>query len=259
MSALMSAHFRCWVTNPFHSSGAFAATISASAISLNAHQHPIGTIGVVPTLVSLVTSALEAYSLSDVEDALVAEYCAQNHLIPEGNTSLGRALARNDLAPLRTHLLQANSWSLDDLIISFETCVPRDEAKRYGAVFTPDAITSFMAAEAIQRAVDSGVAVDEITVIDPAVGCGALLVAALRALVARGTKSPSEVSKRLTGIDISASSASRAELLISIACLALADPLPAKPNIIVGNSLEDDIADLALDTRGYSLVLANPA
>ncbi len=199
------------------------------------------------------------YPLEEVEAALVAQYCQENGLVPLPGTALAELVrVGGAFTDLRDRLASAERWDLDDLVISFETCVPTAEAARYGAVFTPEAITSFMAREAIIRRLDSGESPGEITVVDPAVGCGALLVAALRELATRSHESPSEITARLAGVDISADSIRRAHLLLSVACLALGDAAEPRARLIVGDTLTADLPAL-LDRAGeYSIVIANP-
>lgn len=211
------------------------------------------------TLLELTRTAVSGHDLISIENALVAGYCNVHNLHPAEDTPVGDAAAagRNE-TELGVLFQDADDWTLDAIVMAFETLVPADEAKRYGEVFTPEVITSFMAAQAADRAIEAGFDLREATVIDPAAGCGALLVAALRELVARTGEDACDVAARLTGIDISADSIRRAHILIGLTCLTLGDTATPKPRLVVADTLTTDL-DAALDGRQeHTIVLGNP-
>ena len=101
----------------------------------------------------------------------MAEYCSVHNLLGAEDTPVGTAVtAGRGEVELRTLFRQSGVWTLDAIVMAFETLVPAGEAKRYGEVFTLEAITSFMASEAVNRIVGAGVDLHDVTVIDPADG-----------------------------------------------------------------------------------------
>ncbi len=143
--------------------------------------------------------------------------------------------------------------SLDDVVQAFESLVPAAESKAYGAVFTPEPICRFMAQHAISHAkATSG------TVIDPACGCGALLVAALRRIHALSSRRPRDiVAEQLFGVDISVTSVERARILFALACVELGDdPEELRDNLMVDNALTKDWG--TVPQAPFDVVLANP-
>lgn len=135
-----------------------------------------------PTLSVTATAALlaDGATLRDTEAALVQRFAHHHGLTPAPGGVVHRLTS--DVSPGIAAAFEAlagvDDLSLDELVMAFETLVPAPEAKAFGAVFTPEAITSFMAREALARLVALGVPLATATVVDPAVGCGALLVAA---------------------------------------------------------------------------------
>ena len=212
-----------------------------------------------PHLVEIVRAEVLTHGHAAIEAGLVAEFCAQRGLVPSPTGAVGVAVAAAaDMTELRAALSCAARFDLDDLVMAFEVLVPDEEAKRHGAVFTPEAITSFMATETLRRAVDAGHDPATATVIDPAVGCGALLVAAIRELVTRTGAAPSAVAARVTGVDISSDSIRRARLLIGVTCLTLGDTVEPQPNLVVANALTAPVAAFVGSLRRHTVVLANP-
>lgn len=154
-------------------------------------------------------------------------------------------------AALRRRL--GGGLALGDLVVAFESLVPADRAAADGVVFTPPPIAQFMAA----RGVDTPAAAPA-RVCDPAVGCGALLAAALPLLAARAGEAPSRAAARLTGVDTDADNVRRAGLLLALATLTLGDAAPPTPQLHVADSLRVDWAALTGTPRGFDLTIANP-
>lgn len=155
----------------------------------------------------------------------------------------------------------ASSMTLDEVVMAFETLVPEEEAKRYGAVFTPAPITAFMAKEAVRRLSDRDIDLSGVRAIDPSVGCGALLIAVLERLAETLGADPADVAERLYGVDISANSVHRASILITLACLALGSAREPNlaPNLRVADSLTVAYADLfGEEAATFDLVIGNP-
>lgn len=216
-----------------------------------------------PNLTVTATAAAVAagHSLQATESALLRMFCRQHDLAPQPDSLLGRLVTASDkdVDAAEEALTGLPELDLDGLVMAFETLVPAEEAKKYGAVFTPETITSFMANEAIDRAAALGINLDGAHVVDPAVGCGALLIAALRSLVERTGQAPHEVANRLYGSDISEDSVTRARLLLALACLYLGDEQEpdTTTTIVVADALLSDWNDV-FGRDHFELVLGNP-
>lgn len=212
-------------------------------------------------VISAVSAALGAgHDLAAIESALVQAFCEEQGLTPAHGGVLARTIEPTPGADdARAALAGVGPLNLDALVMAFETLVPASEAVRYGAVFTPEAITSFMARESLDRLTSLGVDLTAATVIDPAVGCGALLVAALRAIIDRTHESPHAVCERLYGADVSADSVARARVLLALTTLYLGDPVEPDlgSRMVVADALLSDwVATFGRAT--FSLVLGNP-
>lgn len=194
-----------------------------------------------------------------LEDALVAAYCARNCLTPSPTSRLAVSCERVSHTPLLDAAAKAlpTAATLDDLVMAFETLVPQEDAKLYGATFTPAAVTRFMAREATMRLRRRGGQLDEAKVIDPSVGCGALLLSVLQEIVGHTGERPSTVTRRLFGVDISEDSVRRAHLLIDVACLQLGDPNEGEATLVVDSSLDPSEANPLLH-HSFDIVIANP-
>lgn len=188
-----------------------------------------------------------------VEGALLGLYVADFAVRPAAGSRLAGAIGCADAATaarLGDGLDRAPE--LDEVVARFEAMVPATVAQGAGVVFTPSAVADFMAAEALRRFRTSGGDLSAATVADPAVGCGALLAASLRELVARTGQRPGEVSSRLSGMDVCADSVRRARLLLDATCLELGDASGSRAVLRVGDSLHDH-------TGGpFDVLLANP-
>ena len=216
-----------------------------------------------PTLAVTATAALLAggVTLRDTEAALVQRFCRQHGLTPAPGGVVHELTsdASPGAATAFAALEGVGNLSLDELVMAFETLVPAPEAKAFGAVFTPEAITSFMAREALARLVALGVPLASATVVDPAVGCAALLVAALRAITTATGQRPGAVASRLYGTDISPESVHRARILLALTALYLGDPdePDLTATIVVADALSANWAAL-FGRAVFSLVLGNP-
>lgn len=148
--------------------------------------------------------------------------------------------------------------TLDDLVEAFEALVPGEQATAHGAVFTPAPVATFMATEAVRAAAAAGVDLTTATAVDPAVGCGALLVAVLNQLVKATGQPAHKVAQRLWGVDVDSASVQHAKVLISVACLLLQDTVvpDLDATLVCGDALT-----LNWPTVGpgaFSIVIANP-
>lgn len=188
-----------------------------------------------------------------VEAALVAAWCAAHGLTPTPGGAVHAAVSAAN--PQLTAAFSAvEAWEVDGVVMAFETLVPANEAARYGAVFTPAPVTAFLVSEAVHRwsATNPGRDLADVTVLDPTVGAGAILAAALTQLTAATGQRPHEVANRLHGVDISPGSVRRARTLLELMCLTLGDPVIPAPHLTVGDALT------VAHERRFDLVVGNP-
>lgn len=203
------------------------------------------------------SALLRGHSLSAIEGALVRRFLSDASLVVEKNVLLLDVTRPSEEVLAASSVLSCpGALSLDDLVRAFELLVPSDDAKLYGAVFTPSGITSFMA----QETITSTVAAQGPHVVDPACGCGALLVAALRRVHDLTGEAPSSVVPRLHGVDVSAESLHRARVLLAITALALGEDVPQlEYSLLAGNSLTLDWKSAFPGVAGrFDVVLGNP-
>ena len=111
-----------------------------------------------------------------------------------------------------------------------------------GRVYTPAPLAAFMAEAALDAWLGDLAA---LRVLDPACGCGALLVAVAEALLVRGLP-PTVVAERLRGVDVDADA-------VAIARTRLESLLGAPVTLAVGDSLDPNVLAGECD-----LVIANP-
>lgn len=122
-----------------------------------------------------------------------------------------------------------------------EAAVEPVDRRRQGVHFTPDALATTIATRAL-------VGFEAPSVGDPACGGGALLLAAGRALVARGEE-PTQVVARLWGADIDMLAVATTEAALTI----WAGTPPPPGNLAVHDALVDDLRWPAVD-----VVVGNP-
>lgn len=179
------------------------------------------------------------------EALLLAAFCRALNVAPPPGHPLHPPVAAVQTDPLPT----VASW--DELIAGFEALVPGGVARRDGVVFTPEQIAAFMAEQTVARSPHPA----RLTVVDPAVGAGILLVAAMRALHAQTGEPPSQIGARLTGIDISEDSLRRCYLALNLAALALGDTNPVRPRLFCASALHPDTWRAA---GRHDIAIANP-
>lgn len=214
------------------------------------------------TTVTITAAAIAAgHTLRNVEAALLQRFVTENNLTPSPGGVLAAALNAGDKDVLAAGeaIDDLPVLSLDDLVMAFETLVPAEEAKKYGAVFTPSSITSFMAQEAVNRLGALRISAATAHVVDPAVGCGALLVAAMQQIVKKTGEQAHTVAERLFGSDISDDSVRRARLLLTLTALHLGDTTEPDltRNIVVADALASDW-QAVFGRSTFELVLGNP-
>ena len=136
-------------------------------------------------------------------------------------------------------------WQRPDLLgIVHEAILDRDERRRTGAFYTPAALADSVAATTLEPVAGRG----PLTVCDPAAGGGALLLAALRFVMRRGTD---VASVRLVAVDLDPLA-----LAVTEAALRLEAP-SADVSTVEADALA--LVDWPAPGAGrYDAVLANP-
>lgn len=187
--------------------------------------------------------------LAEVEHELIKKFLSLYDLTPIVGSLLEKVLTSSSEPNLEI-FNEITDITTDDLVYTFEVLVPTEEAKKYGAFFTPHQITTFMAKSLLASLEQEGHDLSKVTILDPAVGCGALLIATAQQLAAKTGKTFSEVSGQLSGTDIGAYSIHRAKLLFEL--IALKEGSPSIPNV----SLE--VQDGLIVSGIYNGIIANP-
>ena len=202
-------------------------------------------------ITDIVKQLKEQFELEDIENALIRKFLDINGIDFKKSKYISNLLTnRNDDLMKKFNLLV--KLDLNDLVMCFETLVPSEDAKKYGAVFTPVEITSLMARKAISELKAGNQNLNNVTVVDPAVGCGALLVSMLIELFKETNKKPSSILKNFTGVDISDDSIKRCHKLLNLASLFLGDAKECSPTLICTDSLKYNYK------KKYDIVIANP-
>jgi len=202
-------------------------------------------------LITVITALTATTSAQHIEAALIAEYAATLPTCPAPQSRVSTALHAAD-PDLRAHLAAASpptTWTFDTLVAACEALLP---AGKTGGVFTPAAVADFMAAQAFTHLDATHKDFTTVTVMDPACGCGALLIAAARALRARSGEPLAVACSRLHGTDINADNIRRAHLLLELLCLAEADSTIPTPQLRTADALH------TTPSTTYDVVLANP-
>lgn len=187
--------------------------------------------------------------LATLELELICKFLDLYNLTPIKGSLLEKIVNTSQKEPLNI-FSDITSISTDDLVYTFEVLVPTDEAKKYGAFFTPHQITTFMAKSLLSELEKQGHDLSKVSILDPAVGCGALLIATAQQLSEKTGKSFSEVAEQLSGTDIGAYSIHRAKLLFEL--IALKEGSTSIPNI----SLK--VQDGLIVDKTFDGIIANP-
>lgn len=178
---------------------------------------------------------LDSNDVTELEIRVVEKFLNVNSLKPLDASYIKNLLAQKATLPkssIPAGLFDGiDTISTDDLVSSFELLVPEDEAKKYGAFFTPEEITSFMAKELLTSLETKGFNLNEVKILDPAVGCGALLIATAHELAKKTGKTFAESASQLTGTDLSANSIQRARILFELIALREGDITLPQPHL----------------------------
>ncbi len=196
----------------------------------------------------------------DLEPALVQHLLNRHQLVVENNEILIRLAKVNRPAvrrALKAAQIELADLELHDLVVVFELLIPPVDGKLTGAFFTPRRVCDYM--------VKSVVNDKNQTVLDPACGCGAFLLAAAEKIYALDqTVKPSQiVATNLYGGDISAASLRRCKTLLALWSLLEGEDTNLQYNLRSGDSLNGNwqtrFANIFTETGGgFDLIIGNP-
>lgn len=151
-------------------------------------------------------------------------------------------------------------FSFDNLIEAFELAIPTKEKVINGAVYTPNYIKSFIVENTFKKIAKAH---QNILAADIACGCGAFLFTIADKLKSETEKTFFQIFKEnIFGLDISKSSITRTEILLSI--LALANGEDRKEfefNLHCANALSFDwftVEEKIKTSNGFDLIVGNP-
>lgn len=177
------------------------------------------------------------------------------------NNILIKSLMISEESVLSKYLIYSNlKFSYDDLIEAFELAIPTKEKIINGAVYTPNYIKTFIIDNSFAK-IDKQH--QDILAADIACGCGAFLFTIANKLKSETGKSFFQIFREnIYGLDISKSSITRTEILLSI--LALANGEDRKEfefNLHCANALSFDwfkANEKIKANEGFDLIVGNP-
>lgn len=194
------------------------------------------------------------YPAEIIENSLVAAYLEKQGTAVKKNLVLTSAVKGADKKVVAQIQELRPNLSLDDIAAAFELMIPDEDRQLNGAFFTPEKISSFMAAAVIQAETD--------TICDPACGCGALLLGAVKSskLANKGVKEI--IEENIYGVDLCDYNIRRARLLLNLYLTDQEGDGPAaEDNLVVADSLDADFAKLfprVFADGGFDCVIGNP-
>lgn len=205
----------------------------------------------------LISRLVAQHSVETCEAALVSAFLHDAGLRVRRNRALVGLLeaAPGDTLVAMSLIRSERCLELDDLVFAFEALIPASERRNHGTVFTPRPIAEYLAERTITANTTS--------ILDPACGCGALLMAAARRAAAITGRSLAEVATdNLHGVDLRADNIRRARLLLGLMCLHAGEDTPdAGTHLAVGNSLTFEYAAAFPRMQaagGFSAIVGNP-
>ncbi|MCB0535991.1 MAG: SAM-dependent DNA methyltransferase [Bacteroidetes bacterium] len=154
--------------------------------------------------------------------------------------------------------LYSNELDFDTLIELFEIAIPKKEQQVNGAVYTPAYIKEYIVSESFDRIKTP---IRQAKVSDISCGCGAFLFTAAVKIKEKTGLPYQEIFKNLYGLDISAISIERTQILLSLLAISNGeDSTEYSFNLFVGNALNFDwtkISEIA-ENQGFDIVVGNP-
>ena len=146
--------------------------------------------------------------------------------------------------------------STEMVINLFEVIIDDDEKGKHGVVFTPKYISDYMAKSCLY---DISELSNDVKIIDPSCGCGAILISVVDYLHNRFDVPISQiVSHNIYGLDIMNDSVRQCKIVLMIyGFINGVDIAESQINIVQANSLECDWGIL-FNNGGFDYVIGNP-
>ena len=177
------------------------------------------------------------------------------------NNELIKSLLIDDSSPLfKFTVFSIGKFTFDDVIEAFEQAIPSGEKVINGAVYTPNYIKNFIVEHSLKKVQKIKEAV---LTADISCGCGAFLFTIANKLKAETSKSFYQIFKdNIFGLDISASSIKRAQILLTLLALSKGeDKNEFEFNFHCANALDFDWfkhEEAVKANNGFDLIVGNP-
>lgn len=185
---------------------------------------------------------------------VVSAFIKTNSIVVEKNILIKSFLIENAL------IEGFPSFTFDDIIEAFELAIPEEEKVINGAVYTPTFIKEFIVKYSLSQLQKPFY---QILASDISCGCGGFLFTLSQKIHSNTKKSYKEIFKEnIYGLDISASSINRAEILLSLLALSEGeDESNFEFNLFVANALSFNWFEQncrVQKNNGFDLIVGNP-
>lgn len=203
-------------------------------------------------LISQIKRKYPYANTKTIEKAFVISYGFQHLLDYENTVYISKFIQKatcDDIVKFINEKLVLSS--LNDIVTVFECLINNMDKKNNGVVYTPSVIRDYIINTTIEKK-------SKPIIMDPACGCGALLITAAKELHQRFNLSYEVIySNHIWGCDVDDHSIEKCQVLLEL--LALQDgekSVPYKFNLIVGNALE--VLDDCEFKNKFDIVIGNP-
>jgi len=144
---------------------------------------------------------------------------------------------------------------IEELIKIFEFIISPEEKVVNGAVYTPKNIRQYIVEQCFSEITDF----DNLTLCDPACGCGGFLYTAAHAIKAKTGKSYAQIfEENIFGVDIQEYSVTRSKLLLSLFALSEGEgQAEFRFNLFTGNALDFDWSKMVSNSK-FQVIVGNP-
>ncbi len=203
---------------------------------------------------------LTKFNINDIEKALVYIFVQQNNIKIKKNKFIKEFILNVDKKIINefTIYFEKNNYilNLKNLERCFELLIEDKERKLNGVFYTPDFIVEYIC----NKAINSQLKKDKITICDPACGSGAFLVKAAEILAKKLNKNIKNIiEENIYGVDISERSVNRAKIMLTLLALLYdCDIENIKFNIKQADSLSMDWHSFLTNVEKFDIVIGNP-
>lgn len=205
-------------------------------------------------IIASIQSKFPEYDSRVIEKAFIFSYVRQNNINYKESSIIRAFIGDVDIRYkcISDYIDEiAELKSIDELIMVFEILIDSTDKKNKGVVYTPLAIREYIS-ERVMRS-------DIIPVlIDPACGCGAFLISAVRNIKNKFDVSYQDLFKKnVYGADIDPHSIEKCKVLLCLLALESEGEIVKDfPNLSIGNSLEHFNSDEY--RHKFDVVMGNP-